>query len=278
MEVYRSITKILTIAKVYRHLLFNRLGRSDDKLDPSVLRLGTLLLLFDVYLTWARVENSLSAVPKAPSAARLTNAPILSQYIFFLALNTLATLAHHVTVRLLVPIFLSKATSHTPVESPEIGASSTAGKPSGQERDYSTKSTLGTYSNRTAGPGLASPSAVSTALLVSSCTKLFPILLIIWPESTAGDSNDTGLTQSFASRARSYVGWAVLLNNAEALLILLNCGYVRAGGLALAGVAARSSLEGAFLAVAGLESDGGPVGDILWVAKKAMGMLPSVKS
>jgi lipid intermediate transporter len=275
VDVRNLLNGILISAKVYRHLLFNRLGRSDDKLDPSILRLGTLLLLFDVYLTWARVENSFAAAPNSPSATALTTSPILLQYMFFLALNALATLAHHVTVRLLVRIFLSTTTSQVWVESPETGASGNFDKRSNQDKNHSTGPILETDSKQKVGPGLAFPSAISTALLVSSCTKLFPLLLVIWPESTSGETRLGGLTPSFASRARRYVGWAVLLNNVEALLILLDCGYVTAAGLALAGLTARWVVEGAVLSIAGLEGENGPVGDIFGLAKNALRMFPS---
>lgn len=272
-RVQNSMTiSILTWTQVYRHLLFNRLGRSDDKLDPSILRLGTLLLLFDVYLTWARVENSFATASNASSTAALTNAPILLQYIFFLTLNTLATLAHHVTVRLLVQMSLSTAKSEGRTQPQDVDGCGGPDKPTSQDAVFHASTTI--PSERIVGPGSTSPSAISTALLVSSCTKLFPILLVIWPESTAGGSNDIGLTQSFASRARSYVGWAVLLNNIEALLILLDCGYVKATALAVAGTAARWFVGGTVLAIAGLEGEGGPVGDILGILKTVVRMLP----
>lgn len=38
-------------------------------------------------------------------------------------------------------------------------------------------------------PTAASPTAISTALLVSSCAKLFPILLVIWGADRSGASN-----------------------------------------------------------------------------------------
>jgi lipid intermediate transporter len=264
---------MLNSEKVYRHLLFNRLGRPDDKLDPSILRLGTLLLLFDVYLTWARVEKSFVPVSKAPSATGLTNAPIVLQYVFFLTSNALATVAHHLSIRLLVQAFMSNTISKAQIDSPESDAVANPKKLTSEPRNHPTCSST-KDSKPTVGPGLASPSAISTALLVSSCTKLFPLLLVIWPESSSDEAMDMGLTPSFASRARSYVGWAVLLNNIEALLILLDCGYVTAAGLALAGATARWTVEGAVLAIAGLEGEGGPVGDIAGIIGRAANMLP----
>lgn len=123
---------------------------------------------------------------------------------------------------------------------------------------YSPQSDTDLYN--TPRPGFATPSAISTALLVSSCTKLFPILLVIWPTS----STDAGSTGPFASRAASYIGWVVLVNNIEALLILLDCGYLMATGLAVAGMISRFVVEGWLLALVGLQKDGsGPVGDLL---------------
>src|SRR5690242_17156406 len=67
----------LTQLQVYRHLLFNRLGRSDDKFDPSILRLGILLVLFDVYITWARIEKTNATCGGTDVVSRLGEMPIL---------------------------------------------------------------------------------------------------------------------------------------------------------------------------------------------------------
>lgn len=216
--------------QVYRHLLFNRLGRADDKLDPSILRLGTLLVLFDVYITWARIEqlNASSTDHQQQGGPRwaLSDAPILIQYLFFLTMNVLATVAQHGLIRFLSRVVFAQQ--------------------------------LGVRKAGTTHPGGASPSAISTALLVSSCSKLFPILLVIWPTSanseSAGSVASEGLGRAFVSNASSYVGWVVLLNNIEALLILLDCGYAIATSLALAGLMCRWSVEGWALGLAGLKN------------------------
>ena len=199
----------------------------------------------------------------------LSKAPILLQYLFFLTMNTLATFAHHLTVRILVRVFLSQANEQsTPVatgspdkEAVKSGAAGSDGSTTPQ-------------SIRTVGPGHASPSAISTALLVSSCTKLFPILLVIWPTDVTDSENTRTLSErstpnkaSFSSRARSYVGWAVLLNNIEALLILLDCGYPAAVGLAVAGAFARWVVEATMLGAVGmtsLDGNSGPIGFFIW--------------
>jgi len=256
--------------------LFNRLGRSDDRLDPSILRLGTLLVLFDVYLTWARVEKA-HVTPSDGAPNALSDAPILLQYLFFLTLNTISTLAQHATIRVLVRLFLSR------VAAPDLTASPAQPLPGspvkddvqqGASRPTSPTSTTSQELKRTIGPGRASPSAISTALLVSSCTKLFPILLVIWPTQSPEEVS-TPSAPSFASRARSYIGWAVLLNNIEALLILLDCGYMVATGLALAGYAARWLVEGIMLGTVGLEGDGGPIGDLSDLLSRVLGWFSS---
>lgn len=61
--------------------------RDRDQFDPSIIRLGILLLLFDVYLTWARIEKQ-SAPEDAELLAdsnfgRLAQQPIVFQYMFF---------------------------------------------------------------------------------------------------------------------------------------------------------------------------------------------------
>ncbi|KZF25392.1 Arv1-like protein [Xylona heveae TC161] len=213
------IDLVLIKPQVYRHLLFNRLGREDDRLDPSIIRLGILLLLFDVYLTWARIEKQSPIVPPAgaaptPSsyetpeaaaaaaAAAATTVPFLAeqsivlQYLFFLFLCLTEFLTFHFTIRL-----------------------------------------LSTYVLR-----YLRPNSVSTALLVSSCTKLFPILMVIWE-------------YDIPAAAKS-VGWAVVVNNIEALKILLDCGYLIAAGLTAAGAASRLLVGWTILRAAGLDGVG----------------------
>lgn len=159
-------------------------------------------------------------------------------------MNILATVTQHGIIRTLVRVFVE-----TPEESESMTKSPSATSPDSRPD---------TRIQDTVRPGNASPSAISTALLVSSCSKLFPILLVIWP-TEAKDGDPFG----FAFQATNYVGWAVLLNNIEALLILLNCGYKVAGGLALAGVVARWLVEGWVLSLVGLGLDTSALGTFL---------------
>jgi lipid intermediate transporter len=341
------------------------------------------LLLFDVYLTWARIEKS---SPLASTA--LSNAPIVLQYLFFLSLNALATLVHHLTVRLLASILVpppsppsapnetacpstpstpGQSFSSTPVShgAPTLSASPNrlSRPPSRQDTAPNLQrppppvpvfpspsepgnqpppiappiapplppplrrvSTIQPQIIPLPPPSPASPNAISTALFVSSCAKLFPILLVIWGSegnnvtetgslengtpgaampvqqsiatqsslSTASSSLASSLTSlaiptsvgesiasslptssssllarffpfsttaAFTSNLHSllsfpFLGAAnthlVLLNNVEALCILLNCGYLRAVFLAVAGQAARWSVEKFILGIFGL--------------------------
>lgn len=107
------------LGQVYRHLLHNTLMRDGDRLDvrflgiifpaywfqrsgtnmcankPSVIRLGILLLLFDVYLTWARLEKQTApdAMPGESNLGKLAQQPIVLQYMFFRECHFLSSLA-----------------------------------------------------------------------------------------------------------------------------------------------------------------------------------------
>ncbi|KAJ9261185.1 hypothetical protein DTO207G8_335 [Paecilomyces variotii] len=363
------IDLVLIKPQVYRHLLFNRLGRDDNKFDRSIIRLGILLLLFDVYLTWARIEKNSSL-----ASTRLSNAPIVVQYLFFLTLNALATLVHHLTVRGLVSIIarrqgplsnsagVSEASPATlaPINQPMSPSRQAVRGPSGSEAGSASSAVAtrppppvasnsgiipplrrsSTAPTQTVQPlpppSPASPSAISTALLVSSCAKLFPILLVIWgpegstevPEAGSEETNSAAATllqrgiealssststalyssanseflsaatatsashsptsiptaasllppfslslstatgsaaPAFSDRIVSVFNsllslislsaadtYLVLLNNIEALFILLDCGYPRAVALAVVGQAARWTVEKALLTAVGV--------------------------
>ena len=105
---------------------------------------------------------------------------------------------------------------------------------------FLTSSPLSPLSSMGILPRYPRPNSVSTALLVSSSTKLFPILMVIWEYDVP-------------AAARS-LGWAVVANNVEALRILLDCKYYAACLLAIAGAAARWAVGRVVLMAAGLGS------------------------
>ncbi|KAI9824082.1 MAG: sterol homeostasis protein [Thelocarpon impressellum] len=212
------IDLVLIKPQVYRHLLFNRLGREDDRFDPSIVRLGILLLLFDVYLTWARIEKQTPSGSTAPTETpnpafgHLAAQPIVLQYLFFLFLCLTESLFFHLTIRSLTHLLLK----------------------------------------------YPRPNSVSTALLVSSCTKLFPILMVIWDYDVPA--------------AAKSVGWAVVVNNVEALEILLDCGYGMAALLAGTGAIVRVLVGWEILRAVGLKEGDrfAAVGDLVGTAAQVV--------
>lgn len=367
--------------------------RISNRDQRSIIRLGVLLLLFDVYLTWARIEKSATA-----TSSFLSRTPIIVQYLFFLTLNALATLAHHLTVRTLSYVFVPRCvpasagrTNTTVTESvvstsgqphsatspsssrlsqhePSLASASSPCLPAGTSATNKTAGTTNPHAHAPSSPLLqppplrrvstapslnvkplppptpASPTAISTALLVSSCAKLFPILLVIWGQdgssSSSSSSNnksvsttypqshafthientpsllfarqhdiatpvatvispstpqlslpgppdypDPGLDESasvfetwitglistlpLSSSANHYLALVsefvgsllslgaadthlVLLSNIEALYILLGCGYLPAVALAVAGLAARWTVQRVVLSAVGV--------------------------
>lgn len=158
-----------------------------------------------MYLTWARIEKSSHADPPT-STSPLAAQPLVLQYVFFLALCGLSTLAFHLPIRLLCkypPYYLSSD-----------------------------------------GPGLKivphypHPNPLSTALLVSSCTKLFPLLLIVWEYDLPSSA--------------SAVSWAVIVNNVAALEILMDCGYARSALLIAIGAGCRALTSWGLLSAVGM--------------------------
>ncbi|KAI4846794.1 ARV1-like protein [Aureobasidium sp. EXF-8845] len=203
-------------------------------LQPSIIRLGVLLLLFDVYLTWARVEEAMPSpsatdsismpTPSDPFAHPTSNAtgssdsnnsglfptsyllseqPIILQYVFFLLLCALETIAFHLPIRTLLSLRLPRPLSYLIPHYPH-------------------------------------PAVISTALLVSSFTKLFPLLLLIWRYDLPSSA--------------SAVSWAVIINNVAALEILLECGVIRAAILAAVGAVCRAGVGWGILRAAGVGS------------------------
>ncbi|KAL8824390.1 MAG: hypothetical protein Q9191_005088 [Dirinaria sp. TL-2023a] len=208
------------VGDVYRHLLFNRLGRDDDELDPSILRLGTLLLLFDVYLTWTYIE----ALPASlESGSPVPHLPILFQYAFYLLLCALKTAAQHLTIRWLARQLELGILQHQHRRQPSNQDGAYSVGSSGQSTPETTTST--------------SPRAVSNGIT----TALFY-------DDAKNDSEGWNVGRSVARG----VEWAVALQNLEALRILLGCGYLSAVGLVAAGAAARWIVAAMTLGVVGL--------------------------
>lgn len=146
-----------------------------------------------------------SSMPAAPSVQEFLNGtgpdtniqytsmlseqPILLQYIFFLTLCAIETVSFHLPIRALLSVDLPWPLSKVIPHYPRS-------------------------------------SLVSTALLVSSFTKLFPLLLLVWNYDLPSSA--------------SAVSWAVIINNIAALEILLDCGFPQAIVLAAIGAVCRA--------------------------------------
>eukprot|EP00842_Homolaphlyctis_polyrhiza_P003507 jgi/Hompol1/4157/HPOL_003502-RA len=76
------IDMLLHKRPVYRHLLFNRLQYSQSGWNSGIAKLGILLVLFEVYMKWFRLDRLDLAV--APEDVSLH-----SQYLYILAVCTL---------------------------------------------------------------------------------------------------------------------------------------------------------------------------------------------
>jgi hypothetical protein len=126
-----------------------------------------------------------------PTSYLLSEQPIILQYVFFLLLCALETIAFHLPIRTLLSLRLPRPLSYLIPHYPH-------------------------------------PAVISTALLVSSFTKLFPLLLLIWRYDLPSSA--------------SAVSWAVIINNVAALEILLECGVIRAAVLAAVGAVCRAGV------------------------------------
>ncbi|OAJ43908.1 hypothetical protein BDEG_27222 [Batrachochytrium dendrobatidis JEL423] len=82
---------------VYRHLIFNRLEYSSIGYNSGLVKLGILLVLFEVYMKWFRLDRMNRAV--APD-----NVALHMQYIYMLGVCTMETVCFHLGVRLAVSV------------------------------------------------------------------------------------------------------------------------------------------------------------------------------
>ena len=155
------------------------------------------------------------------------------QYAFYLLLCTVTALAQHLTIRWLAARFRLGVAQH------QQGSGSWD---TGQAT-YTSASEDSTSSPRVTANG------ISTALFVSSCMKLFPILMVVWRYDGAENEGEGWDVGKSVGRG---VEWAVAVQNLEALRILLGCGYLSAAGLVAAGAAARWVVAAVILGAVGL--------------------------
>lgn len=177
-------------------------------LHTQAQRMWLLVTLFDVYLTWVRAEQNRSVDSKFNAVLEF---PVLAQYSTFFVLCVVESLCTHFTLRLLAIHWLGW---QGPGNADSVRADSTNNNSTGNVSEDGEKSAReSTRLTQTISPSVAK-AALSTALLISSSSKLFPILMVIW-------SYDVPF-------AATVLGWAISFNTVEVLIIILQCGYVKA--------------------------------------------------
>lgn len=202
-------------------------------LHPKTVRFFILITLFDVYLTWAKAEReTLNAAPAtaAPAAFFFKRLPVLGQYLNFLFFCLTDTLLFYFLIyclAVLVSRFLSNArTAKDSAKKPWTPKSESSDS---SLSEPSTASELKSILTQQLPPKPTTVAAAPliTALIISSSSKLFPILMVIW-------SYDVPV-------AANILAWAVSFNTVEALRIVLDCGYAEALVITAAAEAARIS-------------------------------------
>ncbi|KAI7541449.1 hypothetical protein KC331_g8560 [Hortaea werneckii] len=177
------------------------------------------------------------------------------------------------TILLTKPTFTAAATSSLPIIQPihQRNLDQRTGKLQRQSETVSFHLPIRTLLGlrlpdwtRSLVPYYPHPALISTALLLSSFTKLFPLLLLVW--------------QYDLPSSASAVSWAVIINNVAALEILLGCGYMRATVLCGVGAVGRAAVGWMILRAVGI---GGGVaaagvvetGDLIEVWRRLTGAL-----
>ena len=174
--------------------------------------------------------------------------PVAVQYAFFMGLSLGGTLAQHLVVRvlgwlLLLRVFQSpqeKATADLDAASSMHGGgmSTTAAEAEAEATGNLAGSSRSLQKQPPPAPN--SGVAISTALIVSSCMKLFPILMVVWTYDDASGQLARG------------VKVIVAVQNLEALRVVLGLAYWQAGLLVLAGLIAEDGVASAVLYFGGL--------------------------
>ncbi|KAL1933257.1 hypothetical protein VTP01DRAFT_7347 [Rhizomucor pusillus] len=91
------IDMLLHKPQVYRHLLFNRIPQYTDGIEPQVLRFAILLILFEVYIKWFRLETYYTNYD-----TEFFQQPVYYQYPYILSLCILEFSVFHASIWLIV--------------------------------------------------------------------------------------------------------------------------------------------------------------------------------
>ncbi|KAL4211725.1 sterol homeostasis protein [Rhizopus azygosporus] len=90
------IDMLLHKPQVYRHILFNRITEQ-DRVEPHVFRFAILLILFEVYIKWFRLERHCTEYD-----TRFIEQPLSFQYLYILALCIMEFAMFHLVIHLII--------------------------------------------------------------------------------------------------------------------------------------------------------------------------------
>ncbi|KAI8646491.1 Arv1-like family-domain-containing protein [Parasitella parasitica] len=93
------IDMLLHKPQVYRHLLFNRITEQDG-VEPHVFRFGILLILFEVYIKWFRLERHYTDYD-----AKFIEQPLYYQYLYILTLCIFEFIVFHCCINFAIRLY-----------------------------------------------------------------------------------------------------------------------------------------------------------------------------
>ncbi|KAL7325818.1 hypothetical protein PS15p_208252 [Mucor circinelloides] len=85
--------------QVYRHLLFNRITEQDG-VEPHVFRFAILLILFEVYIKWFRLERYYTDYD-----TKFIEQPLYYQYLYILTLCIFEFIIFHCCINLAIRVY-----------------------------------------------------------------------------------------------------------------------------------------------------------------------------
>ncbi|KAG7813472.1 hypothetical protein KL921_001018 [Ogataea angusta] len=207
-KVLLFIDLMLLKPQAYRHTIYNQsLNYGADSADGKgdlqshkrtffqrhgpFLRLLVLMLLFEVYLTWAYEEkNYLENIYRTSLINRIVlELPrIMSQYLFFLTKAVLDTVVLHLSLQFFIYKLLGfgypitvEFENHAPLSSFKALPSNESPRLARSTSSSSSTSSSPTHIQRVHFSREYFISIISSTILLSNLIKLFPIVMLIWP-------------------------------------------------------------------------------------------------
>ncbi|KAI8893879.1 Arv1 protein [Globomyces pollinis-pini] len=102
--VILCIDMTLLKSNAYRHVIFNRLKYNHKGTNDVIVRLGILLILFEVYMKWFQLDQ-------IDEHLVYSDFPVYIQYLYVLTICVLEFLVYHGTIRLMAGVLQRKMLS-----------------------------------------------------------------------------------------------------------------------------------------------------------------------